>query len=98
MEKTTEINDNIVVLDTPIQRGETLITSVEINRPNAGTLRGVRLAELANSDVDALITVLPRMTIPALTQAECVRLELPDLVALAGKVIGVLSPKAAESR
>ncbi|MGJ3745451.1 phage tail assembly protein, partial [Yersinia pseudotuberculosis] len=37
-----------------------------------------------------------RITYPSLTTAECGRLELPDLVALAGRVIGFLSPKQAE--
>ncbi|WP_145533775.1 phage tail assembly protein [Yersinia alsatica] len=94
-EPNTDINENLVVLDTPVKRGDTLITEIEVNRPNAGTLRGVRLADVANSDVDALIVVLPRITYPSLTTAECSRLELPDLVALAGKVIGFLSPKQA---
>ncbi|CQH51837.1 phage tail assembly protein [Yersinia enterocolitica] len=94
-EPATEINENLVVLDTPVKRGDTLITEIEVIRPNAGTLRGVRLADVANSDVDALIIVLPRITYPSLTTTECGRLELPDLVALAGKVIGFLSPKQA---
>lgn len=95
-EPAAEINENVVVLDTPVKRGDTLITEIEVIRPNAGTLRGVRLADVANSDVDALIIVLPRITYPSLTTTECGRLELPDLVALAGKVIGFLSPKQAE--
>lgn len=77
-----------MVLDTPLKRGDTLITEIEVRRPNAGTLRGVRLFDVAHSEVDALIIVLPRITTPTLTAAECGRLELPDLVALAGKVIG----------
>ncbi|KUT17483.1 hypothetical protein [Escherichia coli] len=35
---------------------------------SAGTLRGVSLAAVANSEVDALIKVLPRMTAPMLTE------------------------------
>ncbi|EKN5093759.1 phage tail assembly protein [Yersinia enterocolitica] len=91
--KNATANENAVMLDTPLKRGDTLITEIEIIRPNAGTLRGVRLADVANSDVDALMIVLPRITYPSLTTAECIRLELPDLVALAGKVINFLSPK-----
>ncbi|CNH65262.1 phage tail assembly protein [Yersinia enterocolitica] len=91
LEKT--VNENVVVLETPLKRGDTLITEIEVYRPNAGSLRGVRLFDVAHSDVDALIVVLPRVTTPTLTAAECSRLELPDLVALAGKVIGFLSPK-----
>ncbi|HDL8528177.1 TPA: phage tail assembly protein [Yersinia enterocolitica] len=91
--KNATANKNTVMLDTPLNRGDTLITEIEIIRPNAGTLRGVRLADVANSYVDALMIVLPRITYPSLTSAECARLELPDLVALAGKVISFLSPK-----
>ncbi|WAT01043.1 phage tail assembly protein [Rouxiella chamberiensis] len=89
-----EQNENMVTLDTPIKRGETEITQVEIIKPNAGALRGVGLAAVANADVDALLVVLPRITLPSLTKDEVGRMELPDLVALAGKVIGFLSPKS----
>ncbi|HBN5239264.1 TPA: phage tail assembly protein, partial [Citrobacter freundii] len=43
-------------------------------------------------DVDALIKVLPRMTYPALTEHEVTRLDASDLISLAGKVVGFLSP------
>lgn len=59
-----------------------------VSKPNAGTLRGVSLASLANSDVDALIKVLPRMTYPALTEHEIARLDASDLMQFAAEVIG----------
>ena len=89
-----EKKDNIVTLETPIRRGETDITQVEIIKPNAGSLRGVGLAALANADVDALLIVLPRITLPNLTKEEVSKMDLSDLVALAGAVIGFLSPKS----
>jgi len=88
-------NPNVVTLDTPVKRGDTVIESVTLIKPNAGTLRGVSLASVAGSDVDALIKVLPRMTYPSLTESEVTALELPDLVALAGQVVGFLSPNVA---
>ena len=91
-----EAKENVVTLNTPVLRGETTITEVQVTKPNAGTLRGVTLAAVANSDVNALLVVLPRVTVPSLTKEECARLELPDLVELAGLVIGFLSPKSAE--
>ena len=72
------------------------IGEVTVSKPNAGTLRGVSLASLANSDVDALIKVLPRMTYPALTTQELTAMNLPDMLSLAAKVIGFLSPASAE--
>ncbi|WP_058841314.1 phage tail assembly protein [Enterobacter asburiae] len=93
---TTETeNPNIVILDNPVMRGEQKIEQVTVTRPNGGTLRGVSLASLANSDVDALIKVLPRMTYPALTEPEVMRLEASDLILFAGKVVGFLSPSSA---
>lgn len=93
MKNTNETeNPNVVTLDTPLMRGEQKIEQITLTKPNAGTLRGVSLAALANSDVDALIKVLPRMTYPALTEPEVARLDVSDLISLAGKVVGFLSP------
>lgn len=90
----SEHNENIVILEEPIKRGEMEISQVEIIKPNAGHLRGIGLASLANADVDALTVILPRITLPNLTTQECKSLNLPDLIALTGKVIGFLSPKS----
>ena len=90
----SEHNENIVILEEPIKRGDTLIDQVEIIKPNAGHLRGIGLAALANADVDALTVILPRITVPNLTAQDCKSLNLPDLIALAGKVISFLSPKS----
>ncbi|MEI7184317.1 phage tail assembly protein [Pectobacterium carotovorum] len=87
-------NDNVVTLETPIKRGETVIDTITLIKPTAGTLRGVSLAALAELDVDALIKVLPRMTLPALTETDITRMELPDMIAIAGKVVGFLTPKS----
>lgn len=92
-----EQNENIVEFETPLKRGDAAIAQVELIRPNAGSLRGVRLADLASSDVDALLTVLPRITLPALTKAECNSLDPVDLIALGGKVISFLQSKSAVS-
>ena len=62
--------ENVITLDNPIKRGEQVIEQVTLMKPNAGTLRGVSLAAVANSEVDALIKVLPRMTAPMLTEQE----------------------------
>ncbi|KLR66122.1 phage tail assembly protein [Enterobacter hormaechei] len=99
MENINEINEtensNIVILDNPVMRGEQKIEQVTVTKPNAGTLRGVSLASLASSDVDALIKVLPRMTYPALTEHEIARLDASDLMQFAAEVIGFLSPSSA---
>ena len=87
--------ENVVTLENPVKRGEQMIDQITLIKPSAGTLRGVSLASLANSDVDALIKVLPRMTYPALSEHEVTRLEASDLILFAGKVVGFLSPSSA---
>ncbi|MBS0879009.1 phage tail assembly protein [Pantoea sp. JGM49] len=91
-----EQNENVVVFETPLKRGEMEISQVELIKPTAGSLRGVRLSDLCQSDVDSLLTVLPRITHPALTKPECNNLDPVDLIALGGKVIGFLQSKSDE--
>ena len=47
--------ENVITLNNPVKRGEQVIEQVTLMKPNAGTLRGVSLAAVANSEVDALI-------------------------------------------
>ncbi|MRS20778.1 phage tail assembly protein [Enterobacteriaceae bacterium RIT692] len=91
-----QLNENTVVFETPLKRGDSEIKQVELIKPTAGSLRGVRLADLCQSDVDALLTVLPRITLPSLTKAECNALDPIDLISLGGKVIGFLQTKSDE--
>ncbi|MFB4735205.1 phage tail assembly protein [Enterobacter hormaechei subsp. steigerwaltii] len=95
IEVTETKKPHVVTLDNPLMRGEQKIGEVTVSKPNAGTLRGVSLASLANSDVDALIKVLPRMTYPALTEHEIARLDASYLMQFAAEVIGFLSPSSA---
>lgn len=79
-----------VPLDAPIQRGEQRIDQVQVRRPQAGELRGVQIADVANLDVLALIKVLPRVTVPALTEAELGNMDPSDFTALGAELSGFL--------
>lgn len=87
-------NEKVVELDTPILRGETEITSVTVRKPQSGALRGTRLQALLDMDVNALITVLPRITTPALTTAEINEMDPADLVSLSVEVVTFLLKKS----
>lgn len=87
--KTTES----VPLDTPIKRGEKEITAVTLRKPLAGELRGVSLTALLQMDVDALTTVLPRISDPTLTTHEVRAMDPADLVQMGGAVAGFLLQK-----
>lgn len=84
-----------ITLDTPIKRGDNEITEIALRKPSAGELRGVTLTDLLQMDVAALTKVIPRISDPALTEAEVARMDPADLVQIGGVVAGFLLPKAA---
>ena len=90
------INANFVTitLDEPIQRGDTVIATIQLRKPKAGELRGVSLVDVANLDVMALQKVLPRITQPILTTQDVNNLDLADLMALGAEVAYFLAKKA----
>lgn len=79
-EKTSNPNLKTIELDEPLKRGNTVIESIDIRKPNAGELRGVSLMDVAQMDVSALRKVLPRITIPSLTDTEINNLSLADMM------------------
>ncbi|QND86517.1 Phage tail assembly chaperone [Chromobacterium vaccinii] len=92
MSKTT--SENVITLETPIKRGETAIDSIELRRPGAGELRGLKLADVLQLDVDAAIKLLPRVTSPALIADEVARMDPADLLQCALRVQSFLLKKS----
>ena len=75
-----------VTLDTPIVRGETTIEEVQLRKPRSGELRGLSLVDLGQLKVDSLIKVMPRITMPPLTEAEVANMESADLLACGAEI------------
>ena len=88
-----------ITLESPIRRGEQEIREIAFLTPaGTGWLRGVKIFDLAQMDVAALTTVLPRITDPALTEAEIRNtLAAADLFALGAEVVDFLVPKSARA-
>lgn len=87
------MENKVITLDTPIQRGDTTITDVQLRKPQSGELRGLNLADVLQMDVNALTKLLPRITTPSLTEAEVCNLDPADLLQLGSKVTGFLMTK-----
>lgn len=88
---------NVITLDVPIVRGNTSITEVTVNKPTAGALRGAKLQALLDTDVDALIRVLPRITTPNLTVPEISNLDPADIYALSQALALFFLPNSVKS-
>ncbi|NNT92953.1 phage tail assembly protein [Stutzerimonas nitrititolerans] len=87
-----------IVLEQPIKRGENKpITEITLRKPAAGELRGLKLGDLINGDVNATIRLVPRISQPTLTEQEAAALDPADLLACADAVAGFLQKKGAES-
>lgn len=87
----------IVELDTPIQRGKETLTQITLRKPQSGSLRGTRLQALMDMDVNAMMVVLPRISVPALQPHEIVEMDPADLLSLSVEVVTFLLPKSALS-
>ena len=86
--------EKIIILDTPITRGETTISEVTLSKPFAGALRGTRLNAVMEMDVAAMMTIIPRISTPALTAPELGVMDPADLTAMAVEVVTFLLPKS----
>ncbi len=68
-----------VTLSQPIVRGGEDIVAIDLRRPSAGELRGTKLLDLVQMDTGAVLTVLPRICAPAVTEIEAAALDPFDL-------------------
>lgn len=85
---------NKIPLETPIPRGDTPITAITLRKPSAGELRGIALSDLLRMETGAVMTVLPRITDPALTPPEVSKMDPADLMACAMEISSFLLPKS----
>lgn len=79
-----------VALDTPIERGEQRIDSLQLRKPKSGELRGLSLVDLGQLKVDAITKVLPRISTPSISEAEAANLDPADLLACGAEIGGFL--------
>lgn len=77
-----------VPLVEPIERESGNITSLSLRKPKAGELRGLSIKDLINSDVSAVMTVLPRISDPFITDQEVAALAAEDIAEIAGTIVG----------
>lgn len=75
-----------VNLDSPVVRGETTIDTLKLRKPRSGELRGLSLVDLGQLKVDALTKILPRISLPALTEVEVGNMEPADLLACGAEI------------
>ena len=77
-----------VTLTRPIVRGETSVDFVTLREPDAGAMRGLKLLDVMQMDVSALIRLIPRIAEPYLAEAEVALMGPADIARLGMAVVG----------
>ena len=88
--------EKTVILEYPLTRGDKQISQLVIRKPKTGALRGVKLADLLQLDVDALCKVVPRIC-PDINDNEMRELDPADFTEVATAVIGFFVKSEKES-
>lgn len=81
-----------IKLDTGFKLGGVTITELILIKPNTGHCRGLNLKDVLSFDINALATLLPRITSPAMSAQNVYELELMDTLKFAEEIGNFLSP------
>ncbi|GMM59851.1 phage tail assembly protein [Novosphingobium pituita] len=89
----------MIPLASPLKRdGGVDIDQITLRKPNAGELRGLKVPDLINGDVNTIITLLPRISSPVVSVHEAEKLDVEDLAEIAGAVVGFFMNQAARAQ
>ncbi len=91
-------NIRIVELENPIIRGDQRFTTIQIRKPNVGTLRNLSLQDVLKWEVNATNVVLTRITFPTLNLNELNEMDVSDYTSLAVELTNFLVSAKAKSQ
>ena len=66
----------IITLTNPILRGDKQITEITVTKPSVPALKGLKMFDVLQMDVDALQVLLPRVTQPVLHKSDFTTMEV----------------------
>lgn len=91
-------NLETVTLDTPIVRGDTVISQITIHKPKAGSLRGLSLTDVLKLEFDAIAKLVPRVASPVLVEHDLADMDLADFTKVATAVVGFFASPAERAK
>ena len=81
-----------VPLSAPLAFGKTEISEISLRTPTAGDLRGIKLQDIVDLDVNTILTVTKRLSVTEFAPATLNGLAMPDLASLAGAIADFFNP------
>ncbi len=76
-----------IKLTRPLERGEQVISTLVLREPRAINLKGMKLADVLQLDVDSILTLTQRIATPPLTDIEVRWLAPSDITRIGVAVI-----------
>ncbi len=77
-----------IPLSKPLAWGEQKIAELNLRRPTAGDLRGIKLQSLSDMDVNSVLAILPRISMTPLAPGAVNDIDPADLVAIGEAIAG----------
>lgn len=84
-----------VKLSNPIKRSTGDVSELTLRKPATGELRGLKLMDVMQMDVNALGVLLPRIVQPSITKADVDAMDMADVLELGVAVVGFFEAKPA---
>ena len=80
-----------ITLEQGVKLGDNTITEITITKPLVSHLKGVKLAQLMEMQIDEIVKIIPRVTAPSLPPHALDSLDFNDFLNLCAEVIGFLT-------
>ncbi len=77
-----------VTLVEPIARASGAVGTLMLRKPAAGEMRGLKLQDLMQADIGAILTLIPRIADPFITEVEAAKLSSEDIAEIGGTIVG----------
>lgn len=80
-------NPNAVPLSAPVKIDGQEVSEITLRKPKAGEMRGLKVSNILQMDVNELSKLLPRISAPPLDGTQVADLPADDFTALATKAL-----------
>lgn len=84
----TKENPNAVKLSKPVKIDGQEVQEIVVREPKAGEMRGLKVTGILQMEVDELLKLLPRITMPPLSGPQVADLSPADFTMLGTKALG----------
>ncbi|HDX1153334.1 phage tail assembly protein [Pasteurella multocida] len=87
----------VIALSVAIQRGDQEIKEVQVLKPTVPALKGLKMFDVLQVDVNAMEILLPRITVPKLHKADFAQMAVEDFTELATAAVSFLGKNSTEA-